>query len=34
MGIFGSKKSPKSSKQPAITEQDRALLVKINFDVL
>lgn len=28
-GIFG-KKSSKSSKQPAITEQDRAILVKIN----
>jgi hypothetical protein len=33
MGNIFGKKSPKSSKQPAITEQDRAVLVKINVDV-
>jgi hypothetical protein len=31
MGGLFSKKSNRSSKQPAITEQDRAILVKINF---
>ncbi len=34
MGNLFGKKSPRSSKQPSITEQDRAVLVKIDSNFL